>query len=211
MTSKFKIITGIILLLLATGSISLWLFTQNKNPNEVVGMQNAIIEENPCAICINGCDTCPEGCDECQIGIWKKLKDPNLKWYYNPDVFSASQISLSTQKEYNMSYSTDRKALWEEMRENLEPDEDIWNVVWCLDTPNGCRKFAGKLCVEEETEGKPRLQIRNIYNGNKIQCSLIKGSLEEIDSYGKYINLPKDTFDKLKVDRIFFVGVKKLE
>jgi len=41
--------------------------------------------ENPCAVCINGCDTCPEGCDECLIGIEKKLKDPNLKWYYNPE------------------------------------------------------------------------------------------------------------------------------
>ena len=41
--------------------------------------------ENPCAVCINGCDTCPEGCDECLIGIEKKLKDPNMKWYYNPN------------------------------------------------------------------------------------------------------------------------------
>ena len=41
--------------------------------------------KNPCAICINGCNVCPEGCDECLIGIEKKLKDPNMKWYYNPD------------------------------------------------------------------------------------------------------------------------------
>ncbi|MBU2539559.1 hypothetical protein KJ786_00125 [Patescibacteria group bacterium] len=41
--------------------------------------------ENPCAVCINGCDTCPEGCDECLIGIEKKLKDPNMKWYYSPE------------------------------------------------------------------------------------------------------------------------------
>jgi len=41
--------------------------------------------ENPCMVCINGCDTCPEGCDECLIGIEKKLKDPNLKWYYHPE------------------------------------------------------------------------------------------------------------------------------
>ena len=41
--------------------------------------------ENPCMVCINGCDTCPEGCDECLIGIEKKLKDPNMKWYYNPE------------------------------------------------------------------------------------------------------------------------------
>jgi len=41
--------------------------------------------ENPCTVCINGCDTCPEGCDECLIGIEKKLKDPNMKWYYSPE------------------------------------------------------------------------------------------------------------------------------
>ena len=41
--------------------------------------------ENPCIVCINGCDTCPEGCEECLIGIEKKLKDPNLKWYYSPE------------------------------------------------------------------------------------------------------------------------------
>lgn len=41
---------------------------------------------NPCAVCINGCDTCPEGCEECLIGIEKKIKDPNLKWYYSPDM-----------------------------------------------------------------------------------------------------------------------------
>jgi len=40
---------------------------------------------NPCAVCIDGCDVCPEGCDECLIGIEKKLKDPNLKWYYSPE------------------------------------------------------------------------------------------------------------------------------
>ena len=41
--------------------------------------------ENPCVVCINGCDTCPEGCDECLVGIEKKLKDPNMKWYYHPE------------------------------------------------------------------------------------------------------------------------------
>jgi len=42
--------------------------------------------ENPCAVCVNGCDICPEGCEECLIGIEKKLKDPNMKWYYSPDI-----------------------------------------------------------------------------------------------------------------------------
>jgi hypothetical protein len=45
-----------------------------------------MVGENPCAVCANGCDTCPEGCEECLIGIEKKEKDPNLKWYYNPDM-----------------------------------------------------------------------------------------------------------------------------
>ncbi len=46
----------------------------------------SVVIENPCAVCINGCDTCPEGCEECLIGIEKKIKDPNLKWYYSPDM-----------------------------------------------------------------------------------------------------------------------------
>ncbi len=45
-----------------------------------------ITNNNPCTVCINGCDTCPEGCKECLIGIEKKLKDPNMKWYYNPEL-----------------------------------------------------------------------------------------------------------------------------
>ena len=43
------------------------------------------VNNNPCAVCIDGCDTCPEGCEECLIGIEKKLKDPSMKWYYNPE------------------------------------------------------------------------------------------------------------------------------
>jgi len=43
-------------------------------------------ERNPCAVCINGCDICPAGCKECLIGIEKKEKDPNMKWYYSSDV-----------------------------------------------------------------------------------------------------------------------------
>lgn len=52
-------------------------------PSEVYIRQEM---ENPCAVCINGCDTCPEGCEECLIGIEKKEKDPNMKWYYNPEL-----------------------------------------------------------------------------------------------------------------------------
>lgn len=47
--------------------------------------KTTIDNANPCMVCINGCDTCPEGCDECLIGVEKKLKDPNMKWYYHPE------------------------------------------------------------------------------------------------------------------------------
>lgn len=50
-----------------------------------------VTNNNPCAVCINGCDTCPEGCEECLIGIEKKLKDPSMKWYYNPNTFDGNR------------------------------------------------------------------------------------------------------------------------
>ena len=46
-----------------------------------------VIADNPCAVCINGCDTCPVGCEECLTSIEKKLKDPNMKWYYSPGMY----------------------------------------------------------------------------------------------------------------------------
>ena len=83
MISKLKITTTIILFVLVVGIVSFLVFIQSKNLSEIGKIQN---ETDSCAVCINGCNACPEGCDECLIGIEKKLKDPNLKWYYSPDI-----------------------------------------------------------------------------------------------------------------------------
>jgi len=75
---KKIIILGILAIILLIGFWRIW------NPFfGFYGTEPTIEIEHPCAVCINGCDTCPEGCDECLIGIEKKLKDPNMKWYYS--------------------------------------------------------------------------------------------------------------------------------
>jgi hypothetical protein len=80
-SNKKIIILGIAVVILLIGLFLIW------NPfYGFYGTEPTIEIEHPCAVCINGCDTCPEGCDECLIGIEKKLKDPNLKWYYSPDI-----------------------------------------------------------------------------------------------------------------------------
>lgn len=94
MTKNLKIII-IIGAILIGGVIGLTANTWGFDINEFIKER---IKSDPCLVCSNGCDTCPEGCEECLIGIGKKEKDPNMKWYYNPDNFNGGnrQVEIET-------------------------------------------------------------------------------------------------------------------
>ncbi|MFH1036477.1 MAG: hypothetical protein V1756_00200 [Patescibacteria group bacterium] len=84
-----------------------------------------ITSENPCVVCVNGCDTCPEGCDECLIGIEKKLKDPNMKWYYDPDV-----PSWKSYKDEKLGYEIKYPPTWSIAEERKDFGIELFRIVF---------------------------------------------------------------------------------
>lgn len=81
--------------------------------------------ENPCVVCLNGCDACPEGCDECLIGIEKKLKDPNMKWYYNPDI-----PSWKSYRDERLGYEMKYPPIWSIAEERKDFGIELSRIVF---------------------------------------------------------------------------------
>ena len=84
-----------------------------------------ITSENPCVVCVNGCDTCPEGCDECLIGIEKKLKDPNMKWYYNPDI-----PSWKSYRDERLGYEMKYPSTWSIVEERKDFGIELSQIIF---------------------------------------------------------------------------------